>query len=155
MLFSFQCKTTKGDNNMETEKNKAIAHRWNNEIWNKGNIDLIDELFADNFVSYYPSFPPSDRESYKQWAIMEFAAFADIHCTIEDLVAEGDKVVIRWNWRGTHSKGKYMEIAPTGKQVTITGITILRIEGSKIVEEWGNSDELGKMQQLGVVPSPE
>jgi predicted ester cyclase len=139
---------------MSTEENKAIARRWNDEIWNKGNIDVIDELFAANFVSYYPGFPTSDRENYKEWVAMEFAAFADIHCTIEDLVAEGDKVAIRWTWRGTHSKGKYMEIAPTGKKVTNIGITILRIEGGKIVEEWGSSDELGKLQQLGVVPSP-
>ena len=140
---------------METEKNKAIARRWSNEIWNNGNVDIIDELYADDFVSHYPGFPTADRESYKQWAAMEYASFADIHCTIEDLVAEGDKVVIRWIWKGSHSKGNYMEIAPTGKQVTITGITILRIEGGKIVEEWGNSDELGKLQQLGVIPPPE
>jgi predicted ester cyclase len=65
-----------------------------------------------------------------------------------DLVAEGDKVAIRWSWRGIH-KGEYMGIAPTGKQVTMTGISILRIVGGKIVEEWGESDNLGFMEQLG------
>ena len=134
---------------MSIEQNKAIAHRWNDEIWSKGNTAAIDELFAIDFVSHYPGEPTPDRESYKQWVTMNFAAFADIHCTIEDMVAEGDKVVLRWIWRFTHSKGDYMGIAPTGKRVTMTGISILRILGGKIVEEWGNSDDLGMMQQLG------
>jgi predicted ester cyclase len=76
------------------------------------------------------------------------ASFAHMNCTAEDIIAEGDKVAIRWSWRGIH-KGEYMGIAPTGKQVTMTGISILRIVGGKIVEEWGESDNLGFMEQLG------
>lgn len=138
---------------MSVEENKAIARRWNEEIWSKGSLATIDELFATDYVCHYPGDPTPDRESYKQWVAMSFAAFADVHCTIEDMVAEGDKVALRWTWRVTHSKGEYMGIAPTGKQMTITGIFILRIEGGKIVEEWGNSDDLGMMQQLGVIPA--
>jgi predicted ester cyclase len=138
---------------MSVEENKAIARRWNDEIWSQGSLTAMDELFAPGFVSHYPGDPTPNRESYKQWVAMNFAAFADVKCTIEDIVAEGDKVVVRWTWRMTHSKGEYMGIAPTGKQVTMTGMCILRIVGGKIVEEWGNSDDLGFMQQLGAIPS--
>jgi predicted ester cyclase len=135
---------------MSTEENKAIARRWNDEIYDKRSLAAIDELFATNFVWHYapPGVAP-DREGYKQENVTNLgASFGDVHCTIEDMVAEGDKVAVRWSWRGTH-KGEYMGIAPTGKEMTITGISILRIVGSKIVEEWGEADNLGFMQQLG------
>jgi len=80
-------------------------------------------------------------------------AFPDVRLTIEDMVAEGDKVAVRWAWSGTH-RGEYMGIAPTGKEVTYTGITIHRITGGKIVESWDEVDNLGLMQQLGVAPPP-
>jgi steroid delta-isomerase-like uncharacterized protein len=139
---------------MSVEENKAIVRRWNDQIWSNRSLAAIDELLATDFVWYYP--PPGvapDREGYKK-QVVTLAAFADVQCTVEDMVAEEDKVAIRWIWRGTH-KGEYMGVAPTGKQVTITGISILRIVGGKIVEEWGESDMLGFMQQLGVVPAPE
>ena len=138
---------------MSVEENKAIAHRWNDEIYSKMNLAAIDELYASDFVwhSAFSGVAP-DREGYRQ-SVMSLAPFADVQCTVEDMVAEGDKVAVRWAWRGTH-KGEYMSIAPTGKQVMITGIGILRIVGGKIVEEWGESDMLGFMQQLGVVPAP-
>jgi predicted ester cyclase len=88
----------------------------------------------------------------KQGLTRAQAAFSDISITVEDQIAEGDKVVSRWTIRGTH-KGEYMGIAPTGKQVTITGISIYRIEKGKIVEDWANSDMLGMLQQLGAIPS--
>jgi len=134
---------------MSTEENKAIARRWNDEIWGKGSPAAVDELFAADCVFNNP--PPGvapDREGYKQTVTMWCTPFADIHCTMEDTIAEGDKVVIRWTWRGRH-KGEYMGIAPTDKQVTITGIDILRIVGGKIVEHWSEMDNLGFMQQLG------
>lgn len=139
---------------MSTEENKAIARRWNEEVWNKGNLAAIDELFITDFVFNYP--PPGaapDREGYKQFLTRNFATWADIHCTIEDMVAEGDKVAVRWTWTGTH-KGEFelMGIAPTGKQVTMTGISIMHIVGGKIAKEWTEEDMLGMMQQLGVFP---
>lgn len=137
---------------MSTEENKAIARRWMEEIWGKGSLAAIDELLAPDFVfNYAPAGVARDREAYKQTVTM--APFADIHSTIEDMVAEGDKVAVRWTYRGTH-KGEFMGIAPTGKQVTMTGISIIRIVGGKIVEEWGEMDMLGMMQQLGAVPPP-
>ena len=137
---------------MSIEENKAIARRWMEEVWGKGSLAAVDELCAPDFVWHWaPPGVASDREGYKQNVTMSFAPFADIRSTIEDMVAEGDKVVVRWTWRGTH-KGEFMGIAPTGKQVTLTGISIIRIAGGKIVEEWGEMDMLGWMQQLGVVP---
>jgi steroid delta-isomerase-like uncharacterized protein len=134
---------------MSTEENKAIARRWNDEIWSKGNFAAVDELFSSDFAWHYapPGMAP-DREGYRQYQSESLSPFADMSCTVEDIIAEGDKVAVRWNWRGTH-KGDYMGIAPTGKQVTMTGITILRITVGKIVEEWMEADNLGFMEQLG------
>ena len=139
---------------MSIEENKAIVRRWNDEIYDKGNLAAIDELFATNFVWHFapPGVTP-DLKGYKQWVNMTCAGLADRQSTVEDQIAEGDKVVTRWTYRGTH-KSELMGIAPTGKQVTVTGICIDRIVGGKIVEEWGEMDNLGMMQQLGVVPSP-
>ena len=137
---------------MTLDENKNIARRWSDEIWAKRNLAAVDELFAPDFVFAYPSAGvPPNLEGYKQFVTMSFATFEDIHCTPEDIVAEGDKVTVRWTWRGTH-KGEFMGVAPTGKQVTLTGISILRIVGGKIVEEWGEMDTLGMLQQLGAFP---
>lgn len=134
---------------MSLEENKAIASRWNEEIWSKGNMAAVDELMATNFV--WLNAPPgvaSDREGFKRFQTGALGAFADMKCTVEDMVAEGDKVAVRWTWSGKHT-GEYMGIAPTGKQVTMTGVSIIHIAGGKIVEEWDESDNLGFMEQLG------
>jgi steroid delta-isomerase-like uncharacterized protein len=138
---------------MSTEENKAIARRWGEEVWGKGSQAAIDELFAPNFVFNYPAPGATpDLKGYKQTVTMLCGPLSDIRSTAEDMVAEGDKVAVRWTWGGTH-KGELMGIPPTGKQVTITGISILRIVGGKIVEEWGEMDMLGMLQQLGVIPA--
>jgi len=137
---------------MSIDENKAIARRWNDEVWSKGSLAAVDELLAADFVFNYPTPGAApDREGYKQTVTSLCAPFADIKCTTDDMVAEGDKVAVRWTWRGTH-KGEFMGIAPTGKEVTVTGICILHIVGGKIVEDWGQMDNLGMMQQLGVFP---
>ena len=94
-----------------------------------------------------------DREGYKQFVTMHHTGFPDFDVKVEDVVAEGDKVARRVTWTGTH-KGEYMGIAPTGKKITLTVITIERIEGGKIAEQWGEADMLGLMQQFGVILSP-
>jgi len=140
---------------MSLEENKALVRRGTEEVFNKGNVAAIDEFFAPNLVPY--SLPPAvtrDREGYKQMVTAILAAFPDFHITVEDMVAEGDKVVARATTRGTH-KGEFMSIAPTGKQATWTEIFIWRIEGGKVVEIWAEVDQLGLMQQLGVVPPPQ
>jgi steroid delta-isomerase-like uncharacterized protein len=137
------------------EENKAIELRFMEEVVNKGNLAVIDELFAPNFVDH-SAIPglANDREGYKQFFANTHSAFPDFHSTLEDMFAEGDKVVQRFTARGTH-QGEFMGIAPTGKQVTITGIGIHRIKDDKIVEGWTSMDMLGMMQQLGIIPSME
>lgn len=134
------------------EENKAIARRLIEEIVNKGNYDVIDDLVAANYVDHNapPGLAPG-IEGFKQFHPMLRAGFPDWHDTIEDIIAEDDKVVARVTARGTH-KGEFMGIAPTDKQVTMTGILIWRVSGGKIVEEWFEHDMMGMMQQLGVVP---
>ncbi len=136
-----------------SEENKALARRSIEEIWNKGNLAAADELVAPNHVTHDPAIPNPGRgpEATKQQASMYRTAFPDLQVTIDELIAEGDTVVTRWTVRGTH-KGDLMGIAPTGKQVTITGINISRIAGGKAQEDWSNWDTIGMMQQLGVVP---
>ena len=136
--------------------NKAIIRRYMEELWNQGNLAVLDEIFATHFVDHIPAFldSQSDFEETKQFVTGFRAAFPDVHITVEDIIAEGDKIVCRWTTRGTH-KGDLMGIPPTGKQLTFTGMTILRIESGKIVERWVNWDALGVMQQLGVIPPRE
>ena len=138
---------------MSTEENKAIIRRLVEEFWNEGNADVMDEVFAADFVNHNPA-PGSvpNREGTKQTNIAIRAAFSDSHTTIDDLIAEGDKVVWRWTFRGTH-QGPLMGIPATGKQITFTGIVVDRMAGGRIVERWAQNDDLGMMQQLGVIPA--
>jgi steroid delta-isomerase-like uncharacterized protein len=121
---------------------------------NKQNLNVIPEIIAANFVSHQPGGQDfRGPEGVKQFASMYQKASPDARLTVDDQFAEGDKVVTRWTARGTH-RGELMGIQPTGKRVTISGITINRIAGGKIVEEWENYDQMGMMQQLGVIPAP-
>ena len=136
-----------------SEENKALARRYVEEAINKGNLAVIDELTADDFVEHNP-FPGQAPgvEGEKQLISMMRAAFPDLHSTIEDVIAEGDKVVLRATTRGTH-KGEFMGIPPTGKQVTVTEIHIVRFANGKGVDHWGEVDMMGMMQQLGAMPT--
>ena len=139
---------------MSTEDNKAISRRVFEEVWNKGNVADFIEHSDENTVFYPPAGPSlQGTEAFKQWVLLYRNAFPDLHFTIEDQIAEGDKVVTRWTARGTH-KCKLMGISPTGKQVTVTGINFSHIVGGLYVEFWTNFDALGMMQQLGVIPAP-
>ncbi|HET9999508.1 MAG TPA: ester cyclase [Ktedonobacteraceae bacterium] len=138
---------------MQVETNTTVASRWYEEVFNAGKIELIDELFAPNFVDHDPSNPLPGLDGVRQLVSMYRGAFPDLRLTIEDEITEGDKVVTRFTGRGTH-KGPLMGIPPTGKRVTITAIDILRFENGRIMEHWGNQDLLGMMQQLGVIPAP-
>jgi steroid delta-isomerase-like uncharacterized protein len=138
-----------------TEANKALTRRFYEEGWNQGNLAVFDELLASNHVLHDPGFPEPIHglEGFKQYYASYRTAFPGNQLTVEDYIAEGDTVVSRWTGRGTH-KGDLMGIAPTGKQVTVTGISIQRIANGKIVEEWSNYDMLGMLQQLGVASMP-
>ena len=137
---------------MSTEDNKALLRRNIEEVLNKGNLAVADEIQATNYV-YHGSGGQeiNGPEGFKQFITMFRTALPDFHCTIEDMVAEGDKVAHRLTLRGTH-KGDLMGMAATGKQVTISAIVISRFAGGKEVEAWVNLDDLGMMQQLGVAP---
>jgi ketosteroid isomerase-like protein len=141
-----------GENAM-SEQNKAVVRRLFEELWNKGNLMVADELLAPNYVNHDPSTPDFGRgpENEKKRASLYRSAFPDLRMTIEDMIAEGDMVTARWSCRATH-KGDLGGIAPTGKQVTTSGISIGRFAAGKIAEAWVNWDALGFMQQLGVMP---
>ncbi len=142
---------------MSTEENKATVRRYFEEVLNQGNLALVDELNAPNWVYHDPVVPDvRTREDYTQWFTAIRSAFPDFHVTIEDMIAEGDQVVVRYTWRGTNT-GDFvtpMPIPATGKQVTMTGITIVRFAGGKGVEVWNQGDSLGLFQQLGLIPVP-
>ena len=139
---------------MSTEENKAISRRAGEEIFNGGNLDLADELYAPDYVLHDPSLPEDlhGPEGLKRYAAMTRGAFPDAQVTVEDQVAEGEKVVDRWTARGTHTE-EFMGIPPTGRRIEVSGVTISRFAGGKIAEDWYHSDDLGMMQQLGVIPS--
>ena len=138
-----------------SEENKSISRRVQEEAFNQGNLAVIDELVAADYVDHdLPPGFPDGPEGYKQLVAMYRAAFPDVQMTIEDVIADGDKVALRWTATGTH-QGELMGIPPTNKQVTVTGMDINRLAGGKIAEHWGNFDQMGMMQQLGVIPSPE
>jgi steroid delta-isomerase-like uncharacterized protein len=137
-----------------TEENKAVVKRELEEIWNKGNLAAIEECYAPDGVFSGDQLPDSKGiEAIGQLATMIHSSFPDIHYTVGDLIAEGDKVVLRWTSRGTH-RGEFLGIAPTEKQIKSTGTTTYCLEGGKIVEAWVNWDALGMMQQLGVATLP-
>ena len=137
---------------MSTEDNKALVRRGFEEGFNQRNLALFDELCAPEIVYHNASMTIQGPESYKQYLSMLLTASPDLHITVEDQMAEGDKVVTRYTTRGTH-QGPFMGIPPTGKHVTVSGIAIIRIANGMAVEEWANADELGLLQQLGVVPA--
>jgi steroid delta-isomerase-like uncharacterized protein len=138
-----------------SDQNKVAARRMIEEVWNQANLGLIDDLVAPNATFHDPSVPNgkfTGPAGMKQFVQIYRGAFPDVRLTINDQIAEGDKVVTRWTATGTH-KGELMGIAPTGKHATTTGVNIERYEGGKVVEGWSNYDMLGLLQQLGVVPS--
>lgn len=136
-----------------SEQNKAIARRMIEEVWNKHNIGLADQLVASNYVGHDPATPGDIRgiEGFKKFFHTYSSAFPDQRFTIEDLIAEGDRVVTRWTVEATH-RGELQGIQPTQKRVRVTGVIVSRIEQGRVVEDYINWDALGLMQQLGVVP---
>lgn len=134
-----------------SEENKALTRRsW--EIVNQGNLDLLEEVYAPDMIWHEPDQDLRGLEEGKQYYSTYLSAFPDLNVTVEDVIAEGGKVVTRWTMRGTH-QGDVTELGPpTGRQIEIEGITSHRIEDGKIVEEWARYDNLGLMQQLGAIP---
>jgi steroid delta-isomerase-like uncharacterized protein len=138
-----------------SEQNKNLVRRALEEVWNRGNYAVVDELVAKDYLGHSGAEGPEThgREGYRKFFATQREAFPDIEYEIEDQIAEGDKVVTRWTARATHT-GEFQGIPPTGRPGTVTGMTIFRIADGSVVECWTNMDELGMMQQLGVIPAP-
>jgi steroid delta-isomerase-like uncharacterized protein len=133
---------------------KEIVRELFVEVW-KGNLDVIDEHIAPDYVGHDPSEPDVIRGpgGFRAFAQKYLAAFPDSKITVDDQIMEGDKVATRWTARGTQT-GEIAGIAPTGKEVTVTGLTISRLEGDTVIEGWTTWDTLGLLVQLGAVPAP-
>jgi steroid delta-isomerase-like uncharacterized protein len=147
-------KEYKEDQSMSAQENKALVRRFVDEVQSRGNIDALDEICSPEFVNHSaPPGVPSNCEGVKQLTAMFRQAFPDSYFTVEDMMAEGDKVVTRKTFHGSH-QGEFMGIPPTGRRVSMGLIDIVRIADGKVVEHWSMGDNLGMMQQLGIVPRP-
>ena len=136
----------------DEDRNKALLRRFYEELWSQGDLETIPELVAENFVDHHPlPGAPPGREGLAALVTTWRTAFPDMREMVEDLIAEGDKVVGRFTMRGTHS-GQFMGVPPTGQRVTMSGIDIVRIAGGKIAQFWYGEHLLELMQQLGAVP---
>lgn len=137
----------------ETERNKAVIRRFVEEVQNQKNWEVYDELNDPEFVNH--SAPPgmTDREGSKQYLDAFLGGFPDCRVTIDDMIAEGDQVVTKKTFRGTHT-GEFAGIPPTGKPVTLQYVDIMRVRDGRITEHWLSMDQLSFMQQLGVLPVP-
>ena len=134
---------------------KELMRKFVDEVWNQGKLDVVDQLVAPGCVTHDPAAQGGELtgpDGVKQLASMYRNAFPDTRFEINDLIVEGDKVAARLSASGTH-KGALMGIAPTGKRVSITGQAITQFRDGKQVESWSSYDQLGMLQQLGVVPS--
>jgi len=139
---------------MSLEENKASARRFYEQVFNQQNLTAIDDCLAPNIIDHsLPPGVPGGIEGVRLTISMFLTAFPDLHLTLEDLIAEGDKVVVCWTMRGTH-QGAFAGMPPTGRQFTLPGASILRLVGNKVVESWINYDQLSMLQQLGVIPAP-
>jgi steroid delta-isomerase-like uncharacterized protein len=132
-------------------RNKELLRQAVEEVWNKGNFENMKEMVSDDFVIHFPREEIRGVENIKEFYTELRNAFPDINFTIVDQVAEENKVVTHWTATGTH-KGEFKGIPATGQKVKFSAIDIDRISNGKFVECWTNMDELGLMQQLGVIP---
>ncbi len=138
-----------------SEENKALTRRWFEDLFNTGDLAVADELTAQDSVNHDPTLGdlPRGPEGDKQVVNLYRGGFPDANITVEEQIAEGDKVVTRWTARGTH-QGELMGVAPSGNRAEVSGMTINRVSGGKIAETWTNFDALGLMQQIGAIPEP-
>ena len=116
-------------------------------------VQTHDELYGPDWVGHFPGMPPLDAAGHRRYSEVMVRAFPDLVRTVEDMVAEGDRVVARWTAAGTHT-GDFQGIPPSGNYARSSGITIFRVADVRIVEEWSESDLLGLLQQIGAVPAP-
>jgi steroid delta-isomerase-like uncharacterized protein len=140
---------------MSVEENKSVVQRYFAGAYTDQGEALVDELLAPDYVGRFPPNPDVvGREAVKQFNRETRTAFPDLQLTLDECIAEGDRVVVRWTMRGTHLGQMRGGIAPTGKSFAVTGTTTNRVAGGQIAEAWGNIDLLGLMLQLGLVAPP-
>lgn len=139
---------------MSIAKNKAIVRRYFDECLNQGKMEVIDRLISLTYVSHYPAGYDlgGGPEDVKQIVTSVRRGFPDVRFTVEDFISQGQKVVARWTFAGTHD-GNFMGVAATGREVAVAGIAVYRIENEKIEEVWLSWDVFGLLKQLGVLPS--
>jgi len=144
-----QYETLKGASIVATEANKAVTRRYFDEFLNQGKGTGGEDLFAPTYRSHFPGSPgPLDKQAHDHLTMRLFAAFPDGRFTVEDTIAEGERVVSRYTFRGTN-QGPFQGISPTGKPLTFTGNEIHRIVDGRIVEQWSEFDSAGVARQLG------
>jgi steroid delta-isomerase-like uncharacterized protein len=139
--------TTSGDN-------EIVARRFGDDVWGNGDLQAADDVLAEHFIEHNPA--PGQRpgrEGHKQMLQLWRTAFPDLTLTVDDVFAAGDRAALRWTARGTHAAA-LLGMPPTGREVTLTGIDILRVVDGKIVERWGQFNGIEMLQQLGALPSP-
>jgi steroid delta-isomerase-like uncharacterized protein len=142
---------------MSSETNKTVSRRFFEEVFGNGELNVLDEIIAKDHINNGPgTLPglPTGPEGAKQLVTAYRNAFPDLHFTIDEQIAEGEKVVTRWTGHGTN-QGELLGMPATGKSSTVTGIVVDRLVNGKIAESWGIFDQFGMMQQLGVIPTPE
>lgn len=134
---------------MSAEENRALLRRYVEEVWDKQNPAAIDEFLAPNYRRHRsPNIEPLTREGQKQLLILFRAAFSDVQLSVEEVIAEGNRIAFRSTMRGTHHN-EFLGIAPTGKRVTVGLVDVIHIENGKFIEQWGGPDLLDLAQQLG------
>ena len=139
-----------------SEKNKALVHRWFEEVWNQGREAPIDELFPAGGVAHGLGDSETDVHGpaeFKPFVANIRGSIPDLHMKVEDIVCEGDRVAVRIKLQGTHT-GQGLGVAPTGGKVSIQGIVIMRIVDGQIVEGWNSYDQLGLLRQVGALQGP-
>jgi len=136
-----------------SEQNKKIAYRAFEEVQSEGKLDLVDELVVTDYIGHTPLGELYGPERVKQFFATLRDSFPNLQVTVEDQIAEGDKVATRWTARGTH-EGQFQAVPATGRQMTMTGMTIFRIANARIIEGWTNADILGMLVQLRAIPAP-
>lgn len=142
-----------GNLTSEERKVREIVERFDEEFYEKGNLDAADELVAEDFRHHAPFPTPQGREGFKQFQAQFRQAFPDSTSDTKEIVVDGDKVAVRYTMRGTH-RGQFMDIPATGNEVEVDGISIYRVADGKVAEEWAQPDLMTMMQQLGVAPEP-
>ncbi len=133
---------------------QSVLQRIFDKAFNQGDLAAIDELVAPDSISHHLSWGiPANRLGFKQWIAMLRTGFPDLQCTIEDEILEGDKIAAHWTMRGTH-KGLFLGNSPTNKPILVQGLIYARIDNNQLIENWTMIDQMGVLQQLGLVPPP-